>query len=107
MGQAHGETLNMSDERDFRKVIPLLQPEREASVKQLLSEIYNAVYLLNLATDLEGIRIEDPEIGDTKDGLQQDLISVMRQIHGYAERASRAFLELVKKHRLDYLVSNK
>jgi hypothetical protein len=95
----------MSDERDLRKVIPLFQQDREATIKQSLSEIYNAIYLLNLATDLEGIGIQDSEIEDTKDELQRDLISVMRQIHGYAGKASCAFLELVKKHRLDYSAS--
>jgi len=97
----------MSDEADLGKVIPLFQKDREAAIKQLLSEICNAIYLLNLATDLEGFEIQDSEIEDTKDELRQDLISVMRQIHGYAERASCAFLELVKKHRLDYSANSK
>ena len=89
----------MYDERDLRKVIPLLGQDREEAIKRSLSEIYNAIYLLNLAT--EGIGVQDAEIEDTMDQLQRDLVSVMRQIHGYAEEASRAFLELVKKHRLD------
>jgi len=97
----------MSDERDLRKVITLLGPDREAAIKRSLSEIYNAIYVLNLATDLEGIGIQDAEIEDTKDQLQRDLVSVMRQIHGYAEEASRAFLELLKKHRLDYSASGR
>jgi hypothetical protein len=91
----------MYDERDLRKVIPLLGQDREEAIKRSLSEIYNAIYLLNLATDLEGIGVQDAEIEDTMDQLQRDLVSVMRQIHGYAEEASRTFLELVKKHRLD------
>jgi len=97
----------MPDEKDLSKVIPLFQQDREASIKRSLSEIYNAIYLLNLATDLEGIGMQDSETEDTKDELQRDLISVMRQIRGYAEKASSAFSELIKKHRLDYSPSSK
>ena len=99
--QGNGRECGMYDERDLRKVIPLLGQDREEAIKRSLSEIYNAIYLLNLATDLEGIGVQDAEIEDTMDQLRRDLVSVMRQIHGYAEEASRAFLELVKKHRLD------
>jgi len=92
----------MTGERDRRKVIPLFQPDCENGIKQLLSEIYNAIYLLNLATDLDGIGIKEAEIEGTRDELQRDLISLMREIGGYADKASFALLELIKKHGLDY-----
>ena len=97
----------MADERDLRKVIPLFQSDRETTIKQLLSEIYNAIYLLNIATDLEGIGIQGAEIDGTEDELQRDLISLMKEISGYADKASFALLELIKKHGLDYSVSSK
>jgi hypothetical protein len=62
----------MSDERGLRKVIPLLGQDRKEAVQRSLSEIYNAIYLLNLATDLEGIGAQDADIEDTKDQLQRD-----------------------------------
>ncbi len=97
----------MTDERDLRKVIPLFQSDREATIKQLLSEISYAIYLLNLATDIDGIEIQNADTEGSVDELQRDLISVMKAISGYADKASFAFLELIKKHRLDYLASVK
>jgi hypothetical protein len=97
----------MSDVKDPRKVIPLFQQDREATIRQSLSEIYNAIYLLNLATDFEGVGIQHSEIGETGDELVRDLISLMREIHGYAEKASLAFVEVIMKHRLDYSAGSK
>ena len=97
----------MSDEKDLHKVIPLFEKHQEASIKQSLSEIYNAIYLLNLTTEVEGMGLQDPEIVGVENELQRDLISVVKELRGYAEKASSVFSELVKKHRLDYLASNK
>jgi hypothetical protein len=43
--------------RPLGKVIPLFQQDGKATIKQRLSEIYNAIYLLDLATDIEDIEI--------------------------------------------------
>ena len=51
--------------------------------------------------------MQDAEIDGTEDNLQRDLISLMKEISGYADKASFALLELIKKHGLDYSVSSK
>src|SRR5512135_1919590 len=100
-----GETC-VSDEKDLRKVISL-QRDREVTIKQALSEIYNAIYLLTLATDLEDIEMQDSEIENIENDVRRDLILLMKEIRGYADKASFAFSELVKKHQLDDRRDNK
>lgn len=91
----------MSDETETPKVIPLLKQLTKVTIEQTLWELYYAIYATTLATDVEGVEIEDSEIEKIEDELQRDLIFTIKEIRGYSERASFALFELVKKHQLD------
>jgi hypothetical protein len=91
----------MSDETGTPKVIPLLKQDTKVTIKQTLWEVYYAIYAMTLATDVEGVEMEDSEIEEIEDDLQRDLIFSMREIRGYSEKAWFALFELVKKHQLD------
>jgi hypothetical protein len=89
----------MSDEKELLKVIPLFKQDDKATVKQALSQVYQAIYLLTLATDIDdGVEMEDSEIEEIEDVLQRDLMFTMKEIRGYSEKARFALFELVKKH---------
>jgi hypothetical protein len=91
----------MSDETGTPKVIPLLKQDHKVTIKQTLWELYYAIYAMTLATDVDGVEMEDSEIEEIEDELQRDLILSMKEIRGYSEKAWFALFELVKKHQLD------
>jgi hypothetical protein len=91
----------MSDETRTPKVIPLLKQDHKVTLKQTLWELYYAIYAMTLATDVDGVEMEDSEIEEIEDELQRDLILSMKEIRGYSEKAWFALFELVKKHQLD------
>lgn len=91
----------MSDEKEPRKVIPLFKQDGKVTIKQTLWETYYAIYVLTLATDVDGVEMEDSEIEEIEDELQRELIFGMKEIRGYSEKALFALLELVKKHPFD------
>lgn len=93
-------TIRGRRQRSPGKVIPLFKGNRKATIKQSLSEIHNAIYLLSLATDLDDIGVQDSEIDELEDELYRDFILGLKEIRGYAEKASSALLGLVNKHRL-------
>jgi hypothetical protein len=88
-------------QRSLSKVIPLFKESGKATIKQSLSEIHNAIYLLNLATDLDDIGMQDSEIDDLEDELYRDFILGLKEIRGYAEKASSVLFDLANKHRLN------
>ena len=56
---------------------------------------------MTLATDPEGVEMEDSEIEEIQDELQRDIIPSMKEIRGYSEKALFALFKLVEKHQLD------
>ena len=90
----------MPDGKDPAKVIPLFKQDGKVTIEQALWEIYNAIYALTFATDLDGIEKEDSEIQKSRTNYR-DLIFCMKEIRRYSEKVSFALFELVKKHPLD------
>jgi hypothetical protein len=71
------------------------------TIKQALWELYYAIYAMTLATDVDGVEMEDSEVEEIEDELQRDLIFSMKEIRGYSEKAWFVLFEVVKKHQLD------
>jgi hypothetical protein len=89
----------MSDERESFKAIRLFKQDSKA-IERALWETYYAIYTLTFATELDGVEMEDSEIKEIVDELPRDLISTMKEIRGYSEKARCALFELVEKHQL-------
>jgi hypothetical protein len=90
----------MPNEKELPKVIRLAKQDGKI-VKHALWETYYAIYALTFATELDGVEMEDSEIGEIADELQRDLIFTLKEIRGYSEKARFALFEFVKKHQLD------